>query len=120
MERIIGILGSLIKQPSNPFANLTEQAKKIAEINAIIAIWPELNSTKRDPHGSINIGHGYVLLGPKDDKPYYPSNTEQTALAEFISNLPHPGSAQPSSIYRWGRLQIPTEQVARSYWNSTY
>ena len=26
MERIIGILSSLIKQPSNPFANLTEQA----------------------------------------------------------------------------------------------
>ena len=116
MERIIGILGSLIKQPSNPFANLTEQAKKIAEINALIAIWPELDSVKQDPHGSINIGDGYILLGPKDEKPYELSDAEQTALVTFYSGLPHPGSVPPRSIYRWGRLQLPTEQVARSYW----
>jgi hypothetical protein len=117
MERIIGILGGLIKQPSNPFANLTEQAKKIAEINALIAIWPELDSAKRDPHGSIDIGHGYILLGPKDDKPHNLSHVEQTALAKFYSGLSNPRSIRaPRSIYRWGRLQIPTEQVARSYW----
>ena len=52
MERIIGILGSLIKQPSNPFANLAEQAKKIAEVNAMVAIWPELDSVKGVPHNS--------------------------------------------------------------------
>jgi hypothetical protein len=37
MERVIGVLGSLVKQPSNPFANLTEQAKKMASINALLA-----------------------------------------------------------------------------------
>ena len=116
MERIIGILGSLIKQPSNPFANLTEQAKKIAEINALVAIWPELDIAKREPHGSINIGHGYLLLGPKDEKPYGPSDAEQIALTNFYSGLQNPGSLPPKSIYRWGRLQIPTEQVARSHW----
>ena len=116
MERIIGILGSLIKQPSNPFANLTEQAKKIAEINALVAIWPELDTTKKDPHGSINIGRGYILLGPKDERSYELSNAEQTALGNFYSSLSDPRSVPPRSIYRWGRLQIPTEQVARSYW----
>ena len=79
MERIIGILGSLIKQPSNPFVNLMEQAKKIAEINALVAIWPELDTTKKDPHGSINIGRRYILLGPKDERSYELSNAEQTA-----------------------------------------
>ena len=116
MERIIGVLGSLIKQPSNPFANLTEQAKKIAEINAIVAIWPELESAKKDPHGSIKIGDGYLLLGPKDENPYSLSHAEQTALEGFYSGLPNPGSVPPRTIYRWGRLLIPTEQVARSYW----
>ena len=117
MERIIGILGSLIKQPSNPFANLTEQAKKIAEINALVAIWPEFDSTKKDIHGSVDIGHGYILLGPKDQQSYELSDAEQTALSNFYSGLSNPGSGvPPKSVYRWGRLQIPTEQVARSYW----
>ncbi|KAF9785131.1 hypothetical protein BJ322DRAFT_1108591 [Thelephora terrestris] len=79
MERVIGIFGSLLKQPSNPFANLTEQAKKIAEINSLIAIWPELEPQTKDPHGSIDIGHGYLLLGPKDEKPY---NTTHLSLQD--------------------------------------
>ena len=116
MERVIGVFGSLIKQPSNPFANLTEQAKKIAEVNALVAIWPELESEDRNPHGSIDIGHGYLLLGPKDDKPYDLAPLEQTALDNFYSTLPTTDSTPPRSIYRWGRLRIPTEQIARSYW----
>ena len=39
MERIIGVLGSHLRQPSNPFANLTSQAQKMAHINSLIAIW---------------------------------------------------------------------------------
>jgi len=116
MERVIGIFGSLIKQPSNPFANLAEQARKVAEINAIIAMWPDLERQKKDPHGSIDIGNGYLLLGPKDTKPYVLSSTEQHALDAFYSSLPNPESVPPRSVYRWGRLQIPKEQTARSHW----
>ena len=116
MERVIGIFGSLIKQPSNPFANLTEQAKKVAEINVIVSIWPHLERFKENPHGSIDIGAGYLLLGPKDTKPYDLSNKEKSALEKFYSGPPDTVSTPPSSIYRWGRLRIPTEQVARSYW----
>jgi hypothetical protein len=116
MERVIGIFGSLIKQPSNPFANLTEQAKKVAEINSLVAIWPELEPKTSDPHGSIDIGQGYLLLGPKDEKPYDLPQVEQDALETFYSSIPNHGSTPPKSIYRWGRLRIPTEQVARSYW----
>ena len=116
MERVIGIFGSLIKQPSNPFANLAEQAKKVAEINALVAIWPELEPEAKDPHGSIDIGHGYLLLGPKDEKPHDVPQIEQTAFEEFYSSLPTHESTPPKTIYRWGRLRIPTEQVARSHW----
>jgi hypothetical protein len=115
MERVIGIFGSLIKQPSNPFANLTEQAKKIAEINAIISIWPDLERSKQDPRGSIDIGAGYILLGSTDTQPYELPVGEKTALNKFYSGIPDSGSA-PGYIYRRGRLQIPTEQIARSYW----
>lgn len=113
---MIGLFGSLIKQPSNPFANLTEQAKKVAEINAVVAMWPDLERRKADPRGHIDIGHGYLLLGPKDEKPYDLSPVEQAALAVFHSSLQNTESIPWRSIYRWGRLQIPTEQIARSYW----
>ena len=104
---MIGVFGSLIKQPSNPFANLSEQAKKVAEVNAIIAIWPSLERVKKDPRGSVDIGSGYILLGPKDDKPYHLSTAEKDALGFYSGE---------GSVYRWARLQIPNGEVARSYW----
>jgi hypothetical protein len=116
MERIIGIFGSLINQPSNPFSNLTEQAKKIAEINALVAIWPDLDRSKNDPHGSIAFGNGFLLLGPKDTEPHDLTHPEQIAINNFYSSLPDPSLIPPSSVYRWGRLRLPTEQTARSHW----
>ena len=113
MERMIGVFGSLIKQPSNPFANLVEQAKKVAEVNAVIAIWPSLERIQKNPRGSINLGAGYTLLGPTDTSAYSLSAVETDALKIFYSGL---GTVPRRSIYRWGRLQIPTGQVARSYW----
>jgi hypothetical protein len=84
MERVIGIFRSLIKQPLNPFANLAEQAKKIAEINAIISIWPHLESSEHDPHGSIDIGAGYLLLGPTDKTPMIFPKKKKSHLAISI------------------------------------
>ena len=115
MERVIGHFGSLLKQPSNPFANLTEQAKKITEINAIIAMWPDLEKVQSDPRGSVDLGNGYLLLWPKDHKPYRLSPTEWDALKTFYSGLPNAGAIRRST-YRWGRLRIPNGQTARSYW----
>jgi len=115
MERVIGHFGSLIKQPSNPFANLTEQAKKITEINAIIAMWPDLEKVQKNPRGSIDLGDGYLLLWPKDHKPYRLSPAEWEALNTFYSGLPNAGITR-RYIYRWGRLRIPNGQTARSYW----
>ena len=38
MERVIGVLGSQLRQPSNPFANISAQAQKMAHVNALVAI----------------------------------------------------------------------------------
>ena len=116
MERVIGVFGSLIKQPSNPFANLAEQAKKVAEINALVSIWPELETEAKSPCGSIEFGNRYLLLGPKDDKPHNLSQTEQAAVQSFYSNIPNHEGVPPKVVYRWGRLRILTEQIARSHW----
>ena len=98
---MIGIFGSLIKQPSNPFTNLTEQAKKVAEINSIIAMYPSFEQVAKDPRGSIDISDGYLLLGLKDVKHYHLSDAEQQVLAIFYSEL---GTVPRRSIYRWARL----------------
>jgi hypothetical protein len=98
MERMIGYFGSLIKQPSNPFANLAEQAKKVAEVNAIVAIYPGFERKKKDPRGSIDLGGGFLLLGPKDQKPHHFSSLEQTALDNFYSSLPNT-EARPTTIF---------------------
>ena len=116
MERVIGIFGSLLRQPSNLFANLREQARKVTEINAVVAMWPEIEHQKDDPYGSLNLGEGYILLRPKDAEPYQLSGDEKDAISTFYTTPPNPEHAQRRTVYRWGRLQIPTGQVARSRW----
>jgi len=113
MERVIGYYGSLIKQPSNPFANLTEQAKKVAVVNSIVGMWPTFKRTKEDPRGSLDVGDKYLLLGPKDPRAHHLSDDEYTALEDFYSGL---GSVPKTTVYRWARLRIPTGQITRSYW----
>jgi hypothetical protein len=116
MERVIGVFGALLRQPSNLFSNLREQARKVAEINAVVAMWPEIEHQRNEPHGSLNLGQGYLLLRPKDTKPYKLSDDERNAISTFYASLPSPEQTERRFIYRWGRLQIPTGQVARSWW----
>jgi len=115
MERVIGVLGSLVKQSSGPSANLTHQAKKVAGINALQAMWPEIGHGSHNPRGSIDLGGGYILLGPKNNQLYPLSPAEQCALATYYASLGF--EALPErSIYRWARLQIPNGQPTRSRW----
>ena len=115
MERVIGYLGSLLRQPSNPFRNLAAQTRRVAISNSLFAIWPDLDKTEENPRGSIELGDNYLLLGPKDVSPHQLSLSEQTALEEFFD----PGNIDLTSIYRYGRLKIPTGQTARSRWKET-
>jgi hypothetical protein len=110
MERMIGHLGHLLRQPSNPFRNIAAQTKRVAATNALIAMWPDLERKKDDPRGFMDLGDNYLLLEPKDSSPCHLSPAEQTALDSYFIGIDH------QSIYRWGRLQIPTEQIARSKW----
>ena len=111
MERVIGVFGSLLRQPSKLFSNLREQARQVAEINAVVTMWPEIETQRGELQGSLNLGQGYILLGPKDTKPYVLSPAKQTALIDFYSSLPNPENIRRRSIYRWGRLEIPIGQV---------
>ena len=116
MERVIGYLGSLLRQPSNPFRNLVAQTKRVVHTNALVAMWPDFEKVKGNPQGSKDLGDNYLLLGPKDTNPYHLLPTERAAIGEFSSRYPVAEDVDWDSVYRWGRLGIPTEQVARSRW----
>jgi hypothetical protein len=75
-------------------------------------MWPDLEHEKGDPRGSMDLGDGYLLQGPKDISLYLLSPLERTALSEFFGDL----DTDQMSVLRWGRLGIPTEQIARSHW----
>jgi hypothetical protein len=117
MERVIGVFGSLLRQPSNPYANLAAQAQKMAHVNALVAMYPSFEKEKGDPRGSLDLGDGYLLLGPKEDAgPHYNTPSEEVALDTFCSLHPDSEDVDRRTIYRWGRLKLPTEQVSRSRW----
>lgn len=116
MERVIGYLGSLLRQPSNAFRNLAAQTKRVANTNALVAMYPDFEKTKGDPRGSRDLGNGYLLLGPKDTTLYPVSPVERIALDDFFSGRLDAGDIDRQTVYRWGRLKIPTGQIARSRW----
>ena len=114
MERAIRYFGSLLRQPSKPYQNLAAQARRVAHINAMICMWPEFGKQEHIPSGSLDLGNGYLLLGPKDTNAHHISPAEQTALNNFCSGHPGNEDIDRRSVYRWGRLKIPMEQTARS------
>ena len=116
MECVIGYFGYLLRQPSNIYRNFTAQAKRVSITNALIAMWPDLEKKKHEPHRSRDLGDGYVLLGLKDTNSYEPPPNEYAALETFFSSFPGGEDINICTIYRWGRLKIPTKQIVRSQW----
>ena len=119
MERTIGNLVSEICQPSNPYANLSQCGLQRSQVNALKAIYPDLDEENNTiPRGAINLGNDYVLLRAKEQTYYKLSHEYLTKLKIFLSNaygmyLPE---ETPVSVQRWARLCLPTGQVARSIW----
>jgi hypothetical protein len=119
MERTIGYLGNLLRQPSNIYRNLAAQTKRVAHTNALVAMWPELQKKTDDPRGSKDLGDDYLLLGPKDTSLYHLPHDEHLVLDGFFSNYPGSEGIDRHTVHRWGRLKLPTKQIARSRWKES-
>ena len=126
MERLIGDLGSEIRQPSNPYQNLSQRGLRRCQVNALIALFPFLDRTPNlIPQYSLDIGDGYVLLRAKErtgrlllEIPEY-----QLIIAFLEQAERQHGNiiddTQPQlkvRIPRWARLRLPNGQIARSAW----
>ena len=117
MERTIGNLGEEVRQPSQPYANLSQRGVLRCQINALLAMFPFLSPTLPLPSGSIPLSSGHALLGAKDKNPFkLPLDLSQLISNYFAVNgviLPQP---QALRLVRWARLKLPNGQIARSLW----
>lgn len=109
MEHMIGDLAQEIRQPSNPFANLTQCALWWSQVNALKNIYPDLDPTAvlHLLKFSQDLGHGYVLLQPRDKCSVRISGQGRAILSQMF-NI--------SMIRQWGRLCLLNGQVAWSLW----
>ncbi|KIJ58220.1 hypothetical protein HYDPIDRAFT_178099 [Hydnomerulius pinastri MD-312] len=112
MERTIGNLGQEIRQPSNPYANLSQEGVRRCQVNALLAAMPELdNPPKGLPEGAVDLGDGYALLRKRDRRFAFPVRPHIQSIQDFLG----PRREIPR-IKRWARLKLPNGQIARSAW----
>ncbi len=128
MERTIGNLGQEIRQPSNPFANLSQRGLLRCQVNALTAMLPgplAAGTTNPDrgwqlPRGAIDLGNGYVLLRAQDNRLRPMQAAEAEALRTYFRqqhiDISITAPDWCPSIARWARLRLPNGQIARSKW----
>jgi hypothetical protein len=117
MERTIGNLGEEIKQPSQPFANLSERGLRRCQVNALKSMLPHLEPEPKLPCVSIDLGNNYILLGALEEYQHRVPEQDAAAIREQFIHLgenvdPH---WQPL-VRRWARLRLPNGQIMRSAW----
>jgi hypothetical protein len=116
MERTIGNLGQEIRQPSQPYANLSQEGVRRCRVNTLLSAMPELDDPPKGlPLGAVDLGDGYALLRKRDRYPLFPADGD---VAEAIQNFLGHGRILPR-IKRWARLLLPNGQIARSAWRET-
>ena len=122
MERTIGNLGEEIRQPSNPYANLSRRGLLRCQVNALTAMIPDLRRPTCPflPRGAIDLGQGYILLRAQDRYERLMRPQEAGALLRYLGSQQGGSSSMNSDwcpkVTRWARLRLPNGQVARSHW----
>lgn len=128
MERTIGNLTEEMKQPSKPYANLSQRALFRAQINALYAMIPTLDKDSKTegklPRGSVDLGDGYVLLRAMDTCRRVITQPEEAALKDYLSRIPECDpdlldDRWETTVVRWARLRLPNGQIARSAWKES-
>jgi hypothetical protein len=119
MERTIGNLVEEIRQPSNPYANLSQRGLQRCQVNTLKSMFPILNEEKsKIPRGALDLGRGYVLLRARDRYLHKLSGHELAAVTRADIQLEYP-IHDYLAVHRWARLRLPNGQIARSAWKES-
>ena len=120
MERSIGNLGEEVKQPSKPFANLSQRGILRSQVNALKAMIPDLEPTvTKLPRGAKELGGDFILLRARDENAHLVDNAaEAQAIQDYLQeHMPDEYDEEwRPRIVRWARLRLPNGQIARSLW----
>jgi hypothetical protein len=105
LEWTIGNLGEEIKQPSNPFANLSQHRIQRARVNALKALIPDLAPDKTDayslPRGARDLGDSFILLRAREEVPSPLRDCEADMLRDL---LPAAQIEDEICVRRWAKL----------------
>jgi hypothetical protein len=115
MERTIGNLGQEIRQPSRPYANLSQEGVRRCQVNTLLSVMPELDEPSKGlPMGAVDLGDGFALLRKRDRNTFGPVGGAAQAILDYL------GDGRPlPRIKRWARLLLPNGQIVRSAWRET-
>ena len=62
-------------------------------------MWPELSQQECNPLGFMDLGNGYLLLGPKDTDTHQLSPAQQMTLYSFCSDYTDAEDLDLQSVY---------------------
>lgn len=117
MEQTIGNLGEEIWQPSNPYANLSQHRLHCCRVNALKAIFPDLEPTKNNLlRGAVDLSNNQILLRAMENLSLMHPQ-EAAALWDYLQESG--GSMDDGwcpSVQRWAHLQLLNGQIAHSVW----
>ena len=120
METAIGNLGREIRQDKDFFRNIEECGVLRAQINSVMAMYPELEVNHGVQRLSI-YAHafldGYAFLPRCDNTARAMADLEYSALMVYWQKAEWPNRLSwPNRIVRWGCLALPNGQRAQSIW----
>jgi hypothetical protein len=119
IETAIGNLGEEIRQDRDPYANIAQRGVLRAQLNSIVAMFPDLELGNADtfPRGAKDLGQGYALLRACQNTAEPVTEVEANVILRYWENKGWPNrDAWPCAVKRWSRLQLPTGQKVRSVW----
>ena len=123
IETAIGNLGEEIRQDHDPYANIAQRGVLRAQLNSILAMFPDLSLDDEVtfPRGANDLGQGYALLRMCQNTAKPVTDAEADAILQYWEGKGWPNlDAWPRAVKRWSRLQLPNGQKARSRWYESH
>ncbi|EGO01888.1 hypothetical protein SERLA73DRAFT_150949 [Serpula lacrymans var. lacrymans S7.3] len=104
IKRTIGNLGQEMRQPSNPYANISQRGLLRSQINALKAMIPILNPERNSLlKGAKDVEGGYVLLRAKEK---YPSNVRDCEVEVIRAYLLTMSTYNTAAVNEWNPMVV--------------
>jgi len=123
MERSIGFTEEHMRQPGRPYANMFRVQHRLAQLNALRAMFPKFEETVdragRIPAFAVDLGRGYIMKPKKWGPSLMTTETQRQLLRTHVAALlasGHRVNMDGKKVQKWGNLQLPDGSTVRSDW----